>query len=568
VAAPVTATPDVAVLAYRAVGPRLSPVQLDTLRGVGEERTFAPGEVIVKAGGVYDFVVVLEGRVELVDDYGGEHERVVSPRGPGHFIGEYGLLLNQPALLTSVAREPSRVIVVSADELRHIIDNDPELSEIILRAFMERRTLLIKSGVGMKLVGSRFSRDSQRILEFLARNRIPFAWLDVESDPIAEHMLQRFQISANETPVVLLGDRVLRNPSIDSLAGAMGFGAEAQTQDIYDVVVIGAGPAGLAASVYAASEGLSTLALERVAVGGQAGTSTRIENYLGFPAGLSGEELAVKAALQAEKFNARITVPCVVVGLRAVHGIHTVQMSSGEEVAARAVIIATGAEYRKLDVDRLGEFEGTGVYYAATPMEARMCAGGAVAIVGGGNSAGQAAVFLARSSARVHIIIRRSDLSDTMSRYLIEEIARHPNIQVIANSEVRALEGNGHLTGIEIERRGEQPRRTLDVCALFVFIGADPCTPWLTGHIALDSHGFILTGRDLPDTATAAYPPGPLETSIAGVFAAGDVRSGSIKRVASAVGEGSMAVHLVYDYLKRQAVPVALQSPVEELVTQ
>jgi thioredoxin reductase (NADPH) len=537
------------------------------LSGLGEVRAVAAGEVIIKAGGVYNFVVVLDGLVEMVDDFGGEHEQVVSRRGAGHFIGEYGLLLHQPALLTAVAREDSRVIVISADGLRDIIDSDAALSEVILRAFLERRTMLVKSGVGLKLVGSRFSQDSQRILEFLARNRIPFAWLDVESDPTAEHMLQHFQISANETPMVLLGDRVLRNPSIDTLARAIGFGSALQTQDVYDVVVIGAGPSGLAASVYAASEGLSTLALERVAVGGQAGTSTRIENYLGFPAGLSGEELAVKAALQAEKFNARITVPCVVVGLRAAHGVHTVHISSGEEVVARAVIIATGAEYRKLNVDRLGEFEGTGVYYAATPSEARMCAGGDVAVVGGGNSAGQAAVFLARSSARVSIIIRRGDLADTMSRYLIEEIARHVNIQVIADSEVRALTGDGNLNAIEIERRGERVRRMLDVCALFVFIGADPCTPWLTGSIALDSDGFILTGRDVPGTSGAAYPPGPLETSVAGVFAAGDVRSGSIKRVASAVGEGSMAVHLVHDHLKRQAARATLQSPIAELVT-
>jgi thioredoxin reductase (NADPH) len=361
-------------------------------------------------------------------------------------------------------------------------------------------------------------------------------------------MLQVFGVSVDETPVVLWGDRVLRNPSEQEMARVLGFVPSAEHDDHYDLVVIGAGPAGLAASVYGASEGLSTLTLEGIAVGGQAGTSTRIENYLGFPAGLSGAELAARAAVQAEKFSARITSPCTVVRLESRDGLSVVGISDGDEVSARAVVIATGAHYRRLGLDRLDEFEGNGVYYAATQVEATMCGGDAVAVVGGGNSAGQAAVYLAEHTRHVWLIVRRPELTDTMSRYLIDEIARHKRIELLTETEVVALHGDAGLTGITVAHKRDGTRG-LDARALFVFIGADPHTDWLVGAVELDESGFILTGRDL--RSTNGEPPLPLETSRPGVFAAGDVRSGSIKRVASAVGEGSMAVRLVHDHFAR-----------------
>jgi thioredoxin reductase (NADPH) len=438
--------------------------------------------------------------------------------------------------------------VIPVDDLKRLIANDPTLSELILSAFLRRRALLIGRRLGPKIVGSHFSADTHRLLEWAARNRLPHSWIDVERDPDVEEMLQVFGVSVDETPVVLWGDRVLRNPSEQEMARVLGFVPSAEHDDHYDLVVIGAGPAGLAASVYGASEGLSTLTLEGIAVGGQAGTSTRIENYLGFPAGLSGAELAARAAVQAEKFSARITSPCTVVRLESRDGLSVVGISDGDEVSARAVVIATGAHYRRLGLDRLDEFEGNGVYYAATQVEATMCGGDAVAVVGGGNSAGQAAVFLAEHTRHVWLIIRRPALGETMSRYLIDEIARHNRIELLTETEVVALHGDAGLGGITVEHKRDGAR-DLDARGLFVFIGADPHTEWLDGTVELDEAGFILTGRDL--RATNGDPPLPLETSRPGVFAAGDVRSGSIKRVASAVGEGSMAVRLVHDHLAR-----------------
>ncbi|HWW09530.1 MAG TPA: FAD-dependent oxidoreductase [Candidatus Acidoferrales bacterium] len=531
-----------------AAEPELTLEQLDELRQVGSERTVAAGEVLFHPGDVYNFLAIVEGRIAVIDDFRGRREQVVAERGPGGFIGEVGLLSHQLFPFTAVARDASRVIEVQTDALRRIIDEEPALSDIILRAFLVRRAKLIGQGLGLRVVGSRFSADTRRLLDFLTRNGLPFGWLDVERDPEAEGVLCDFNIAAHETPVVIAGTIVLRNPSNEALAETLGFVPNTQSTDVFDLLVVGAGPAGLAASVYGASEGLNTLAIDNIAVGGQAGTSSRIENYLGFPAGVSGRELAVRAQLQAEKFNARITVPCDAVALEQVDGMHRVRLSSGDHILARSVIIATGAQYARLPLERLAELEGVGVYYAATVAEARMCAGDSVALVGGGNSAGQAAVFLARRCKRVYVLVRRSGLSETMSRYLIHQIESHDNIEVLLQTEVRQLLGDGGITGLQIESTVDGSRRTLDVCALFVFIGAEPHTDWLAGEIALDEHGFVLTGRDLPADADGAVRL-PLETSRAGVFAAGDVRSGSIKRVASAVGEGAMAVRFVYDYL-------------------
>ncbi|HEY4868878.1 MAG TPA: FAD-dependent oxidoreductase [Candidatus Dormibacteraeota bacterium] len=530
----------------------LSAKQLDQLRQAGSERTVAAGEVLFRPGDIYDFVAIVDGRIAVIEDIGGRHERVVAERGPGGFIGEVGMLSRQPFPFTCVAREASHVIEVPVDELRRIIDEEPALSELILRAFLMRRALLIGQGLGLKVVGSRYSADSRRLLGFLTGNGLPFGWIDVERDPAAEALLRDFNVRPEDIPVVIAGSIVLRNPSNEELAKTLGFVPTVQSTDIFDLLVVGAGPAGLAASVYAASEGLSTLAIDAVAVGGQAGTSSRIENYLGFPAGVSGRELAVRAQLQAEKFDAQITVPCEPVALEQGDGVHRVRLSSGDTILARAVIIASGAQYARLSLDRLTELEGMGVYYAATVAEARMCAGDSVALVGGGNSAGQAAVFLARRCKRVYILVRRAGLAETMSRYLIHQIEGHDNIEVLPRTEVRTLLGEEGITGVEIESGVDESRRTLDVCALFVFIGAEPHTTWLSGQIALDDHGFVLTGKDLP-ADTDGRMRLPLETSRPGVFAAGDVRSGSIKRVASAVGEGSMAVRLVHDYFESTA---------------
>jgi thioredoxin reductase (NADPH) len=536
--------------------PELSAKQLDELRQAGSERTVAAGEVLFRPGDIYDFVAIVDGRIAVIEDIGGRHERVVAERGPGGFIGEVGMLSRQPFPFTCVAREVSHVIEVPVDALRRIIDEAPALSELILHAFLMRRALLIGQGLGLKVVGSRYSADARRLLEFLTGNGLPFGWLDVERDPAAEALLRDFNVRPEEIPVVIAGSIVMRNPSNEELAKTLGFVPTLQSTDVFDLLVVGAGPAGLAASVYAASEGLSTLAIDAVAVGGQAGTSSRIENYLGFPAGVSGRELAVRAQLQAEKFDARITVPCQAIALEQVDGLHRVRLSSGDTILARAVIIASGAQYARLSLDRLTELEGMGgVYYAATVAEARMCAGDSVALVGGGNSAGQAAVFLARRCKRVYVLVRRAGLAETMSRYLIHQIEGHDNIEVLPRTEVRKLLGDERITGVEIESGVDGSRRRLDVRALFVFIGAEPHTSWLSGQIALDEHGFVLTGKDLP--ADNGRTRLPLETSRPGVFAAGDVRSGSIKRVASAVGEGSMAVRLVHDYFESTA-PVIL----------
>jgi thioredoxin reductase (NADPH) len=528
--------------------PDLTPEQLDVLREVGTEHEVAAGETLFREGDdTYDFFAIVEGEVAIVDGFGRGDEREIVRHGPGRFLGELNLLTGEPLYLTAVVREAGRVIQVPREALLRLIAQDEMLSELIMRAFLVRRSILRDSGVGPRVVGSRHSRETRRLIEFLVRNRLPHVWIDLEEDEGAEALLRQAGVAPAETPVVIVGHVVLRNPSVAEVAAAVGHVPQPNGADVYDLVVVGAGPAGLAASVYGASEGLSTLALESVAVGGQAGTSTRIENYLGFPAGLSGDELAARAITQAQKFGARFTSPCDAVELRSDGPLHLIRLADGDEVAARGVIIATGAQYRRLPVPRLEELEGIGVYYAATHAEAQMCAGGVVAIVGGGNSAGQAAVFLSEHVAQVNLLVRRDDLSGTMSRYLVDQVERIPNIVLSPRTEVRELIGDDGLEGLVVESDGE--RRRLAARALFAFIGADPHTDWLAGCVELDEHGFVLTGRDL-DSADGA-PRYLLESSRPGVFAAGDARSGSVKRVASAVGEGSMAVRLVHDHLAR-----------------
>jgi thioredoxin reductase (NADPH) len=542
--APLAETPDL----YGAF-PRLSDEQLGMLSQHGERRPTRPDEVLFREGDErYDFFVVLEGKVAVVAGYGGE-ERLIAVHGPGRFLGELGLLTGQAALATAVVGEPGEMLVVPAERLRELISQDSGFGDLILRAFLLRREMLIGLGTGFTIVGSRYSPDTRRLREFCARNRLPHRWIDLEEDEDAEALLREVGVTPEETPIVIWRGRdVLRKPTNAELATMVGLRLPSAPEDVCDLIVVGTGPAGLAAAVYGASEGLETVALDAFATGGQAGTSSKIENYLGFPSGISGAELAERATIQAEKFGARISVPAEAASLEQRGDHYVVGLDGAEAVFARTVVIATGVRYRKLEVPRMDEFEGASVYYAATVMEAQLCRGDPVAVIGGGNSAGQATLFLARYASPVHLVVREGDLAENMSRYLIDRIERNPAVDVRLNTEVRELRGaNGILQGILVEDNRTGERSEVDARKLFVFIGAAPNTRWLGDQLALDDRGFVLTG---PQAARDGSQPQLLETSRRGVFAVGDVRSGSIKRVAAAVGEGAMAVRLAYEQLE------------------
>jgi thioredoxin reductase (NADPH) len=530
--------------------PRLSDEQIARLSAYGERRATSEGEVLFHEGDPdYDFFVVLDGMVAIMDDAG-----VIAVHGPGRFLGELSLLTGQAAFFTAVVREPGEVLVVPVSRLRELVGADPVLGDLVLRAYLLRREMLIGLGTGFKIVGSRFDANTRRLRDFAARNRLPHRWIDLEKDEEAEGLLRSLGIGPDETPIVIWGgDRVLRSTSPDELARLVGLKGSSTPTDVCDLIVAGAGPAGLAAAVYGASEGLATVVLDAVAVGGQAGTTMRIENYLGFPAGISGIELASRALIQAEKFGATLTVPGEAASLSLEDGQHVVRLTDGSTVRGHALLVATGAHYRRLPVPRLEQFESVSVFYEATLMEAMVCAGDPVAIVGGGNSAGQAALFLSRHAARVRLLIRGGDLLKDMSRYLADRLEASPSIDVLTHTEVRELVGedDGTLEALVVEDNRAGERRELEARALFVFIGAEPCTPWLAGEIALDPKGFVLTGPEVTDGewVGAGRDPLLLETSRPGVLAVGDVRRGSIKRVASAVGEGSMAVRLVHEHL-------------------
>jgi thioredoxin reductase (NADPH) len=475
----------------------------------------------------------------------------------GNFAGELNMLTGQAVYLSFVVRKRGAVLAIPRAQLKQVVTEDPTLSDIILKTFLARRSLGMRAGVGLRIIGSRHSSDATRLREYATRNRLVHGWIEVGEDPKAEALLQAFGATPSETPVAIWqGKEVLKNPTNAELARAIGLKVDATPERTYDLVVVGAGPAGLGASVYGASEGLSTLALESMALGGQAGTSSRIENYLGFPAGLSGFELASRALVQADKFGARTAVPQEAVGLNRTDGHYRIQLLEGGQVLARSVIVATGARYRRFKVPHLERFEGVSIHYAATEAEALRCEGRQVAVVGGGNSAGQAALFLAGRTPRVFLLIRGNNLDKTMSSYLAQRVLDAENVELLANTEVRTLMGEDRLEGIVVEHNRSGVRRTLKAHALFVFIGAQANTGWLEGAVELDQRGFVLTGRDLDPSARngdlwrrCSLEPYLLETSLPGVFAAGDVRSGSIKRVASAVGEGAMAVRLAHQYL-------------------
>jgi thioredoxin reductase (NADPH) len=533
--------------------PRLSEPQIAALAGAGQRRPVQDGEILFAEGDRNcDFFVVLAGKAAHVERHGTPEERLISVHGPGRFLGELSLLTGEGSFYSGVAAAPGEVLAVPVDRLRELLARDPAFGDLILRAFLVRRSILIGLGVGVRIIGSRYSTDTRRVRDFAARNRVPARWLDLETDPSAESMLQQFGVALEDTPIVIVPGRLLRNPSNAELAAAIGLPAPVTPPGSCDVLVVGSGPAGMSAAVYGASEGMRTLVLESTATGGQAGTSSRIENYLGFPSGISGAELADRAMLQAEKFGAQFAVPAEATSIRRDGAEYAVGLGDGTSVSARSVVIATGARYRRLNVPRADYLERMSIYYAASQAEALMCRGDPVAIVGGGNSAGQATVFLARHASQVTLLVREHDLAQNMSRYLIDQINRVENVAVMLGAEVRELLGDDVLEAVAVEDNRTGTRRVLDARALFVFIGAIPCVGWLSDLVGLDDHGFVLTGPQADAAGPAAgaendWRASVLETSQPGIFAVGDVRSGSAKRVAAAVGDGAMAIRLAYE---------------------
>lgn len=532
----------------------LSDAELAALGPLGVRRAVSAGEYLYREGDPsYDFYVVLSGAVEIVVNTDGK-ERVIVRHTPGRFLGELNLLTGQRVYVSARVAEAGEVLALSRDAFRRVIATNASLGDKILAAFLARRAILLSgASSAIRVLGSRFSPESGHVREFLIRNRIPHEWLDPDVDSDVERLLREFQIAPRELPVVIVSGKVLRRLTPGVLADYLGLTVGPLPDGGFDLIVVGAGPAGLAAAVYGASEGLRTLVLEMVAVGGQAGASSRIENYLGFPTGVSGGDLTQRATIQAQKFGASFSSPCTVTSLAEQAGHFVLRLSNGTEVPGRAVIVATGARYRHLDSVGLERFESRGVYYAATELEARACAGSPAVVAGGGNSAGQAALFLADAGSAVTIVIRGPDLAASMSRYLVDRIEADPRITLRRNTRIVALEGGDSLTGVRISSSGGE--ETLAATALFSFIGADPASQWLSGCAGLDDRGFVLTDRSLgrehlkgPWEALGRAPL-PFETSHPGLFAVGDVRSGSTKRVAAAVGEGSAAVRSVHEYL-------------------
>ena len=523
--------------------PRLSDAQIAALDAQGRRRSTRPGDVLFAEGDrEYDFFVVLAGRAVSVEGKGTPEERVIAVHGPGRFLGELSLLTGEGVWYSAVALDAGEVLAVPAAGLRELVAGDPAFGDLVLRAYLLRRSILIGLGVGLRIVGSKYSPDTRRVRDFAARNRLPYRWLDLEADPSAEAMAAQFGVTPQDTPVVIVHGRLLRNPSNAELAAAIGLPAPSEPQASCDLLVVGSGPAGLSAAVYGASEGMRVIVLDATAAGGQAGTSSRIENYLGFPSGISGAELAERALLQAQKFGARFAVPAEATSIEQDDGHYRVRLSDGTSLTSALVVLATGVRYRRLDVPRADYFEKMSIYYAASQAEALVCAGDPVAIVGGGNSAGQAAVFLSAHATEVTLIVREGDLGEHMSRYLVDQVTRIPNVHVMTNTEVRELHGEAALEAVTVADHRTGARRTVDARALFVFIGMAPCTGWLGGLVDLDDHGFVRTGPG-PDGAERS----PLETSQPGIFAVGDVRAGSAKRVATAVGEGAMAIRLAFE---------------------
>jgi thioredoxin reductase (NADPH) len=538
------------------LAPPLSAAQLTLLRRYGEQRTTTPGQVLFREGDrAYDFIVVVSGAV-TVGDYDAGVMRELATLGPGRFVAELGLLTGERVFATAIVREAGSVLVVPMHRLQEVIAQDQQLSDVIVQVMLRRRQWFIEERAGLQILGSATSTDARRLREFAVRNRLPHAWVDLETDP-GGALLAQHGLNPSDAPFVLMrGGEVLRNPSTTQLARAAGFGTEVVPRKIFDVAVVGAGPAGLAAAVYGASEGLATAVLDSIGVGGQIGTTSRIENYLGFPVGVTGEEFAERSLVQALRFGATLLVPNTTAGLTARGDDYVLRLDDGDELAARTVVIATGVAYRQLDAAGLDRFEGAGVFYTPLAAQDQITPGDSVVVVGGGNSAGQAATSLADHGHPVTIVIRGEELAASMSQYLIDRIARQPAITIMSRSAVREVDGAGRLEHVIVEDLTTSARQTLAAAALFVLIGADAHTQWLAGSIELDSHDFIVTGPDLSTEARNApawqklgRDPYLVESSLPAVFAVGDVRSGSIKRVASAVGEGSIAIRFATEHL-------------------
>jgi thioredoxin reductase (NADPH) len=529
---------------------------IDELRRFGEERAVARGSILYRAGDApTGFFTVLDGEAEIIREQDGG-DVVVARQGPKRFLGELNLLTGQRAIFTARMTRDGRVLEIDLPTFRRLMDTHPDFSDTVFRSFVARREVL-RTGEGagaIRIIGSRYSPEAMALRSFANRSRLPHTWVDLEEVEDPPVYLAGIGVRPRDLPVVVLPTQMLRAPTPGDFAARLGLTYHEIPGFVSDLVVVGTGPAGLAAAVYGASEGLATVALDAVAAGGQAGASSRIENYVGFPNGISGDDLVTRAAIQAMRLGARLNAPCAVAGLRIEEGFHVVVLADGSEISTRAVVIASGASYRRLEVDDLERFEGAGVYYAATDMEARICHGSEVVVVGGGNSAGQAALYLAQQGSPVRLAVRRRELAETMSQYLITRVEADPRIEVMQHTEVRALEGTPHLQRVTLEDNVTRERTTVPCEGLFCFIGAVPATGWLDGSVALDRSGFVLTDRSLPEgtARTSAFggrDPLPLETSLPGVFAVGDVRSGSLKRVAAAVGEGSSVVRQVHEYL-------------------
>jgi thioredoxin reductase (NADPH) len=537
--------------------PKLSAAQIERLTPFARRRSAEAGEVLFDQGEPSrNLYVAIKGRFEIVAP-SRDGETRLAMVGPGEFSGELDILSGRRSLVRGRTREKSELLEIDPANLRRIVQTDPELSEIFLRVFLLRRVYLITHTSGdVLLVGSSHSADTLRLKAFLTRNGHPHDYLDVERDPRVQELLDHFQIRVQDIPFLICrGQQVLRNPSNAEAAACLGFNAQIEEGTVHDLIIVGAGPAGLAAAVYAASEGLDVLVLEGHAPGGQAGSSSRIENYLGFPTGISGQDLAGRAFIQAEKFGASVAIAMVATSLDCERRPYTVACAGGGPVRGRTVIVATGAEYRKLPLPNLANFEGAGIYYGATQIEAQLCEGEEIVVVGGGNSAGQAAVFLSTRVKHVHLLVRAAGLEQSMSRYLIRRIEDSPAITLRTRTHVQALEGGDRLERVTWRNTGTGATETREIHHLFSMTGANPNTAWLGGSLVLDDKNFVKAGVDLrpEDLAAANWPLGRapylFEASWPGVFAVGDVRASSVKRVASAVGEGAVAVQLVHKFL-------------------
>lgn len=535
--------------------PVLTPEQIDSIRPYGNARAVQSGEILFEPGklGMPCFIV-LSGTLEVTMP-GLSGERLIVSHGPGQFSGEMTLISGARALARGRAGEPGEFLELSAEALRALIARDAELNDVFMRAFILRRVALISHGIGNVIVlGSRHSSHTLRVREFLTRNGHPHGYVDLDTDKASQELLDRFAIKLEDIPVLICsGTKVLRNPTNQQLAKCLGFAECTDQARVHDVAIVGAGPAGLAAAVYAASEGLDAVVIESAYPGGQAGSSSRIENYIGFPMGISGQELTGRAVVQAQKFGAHMMIGEKVVKVNCDQRPYQLTLENGRLVATRSIVIATGAQYNKPEVADLDRFEGQGVYYAATFMEAQLCVGEEAIVVGGANSAGQAAVFLAETAQKVHMLVRGKELSQTMSRYLIQRIVENPKIDLHLETGIVALQGDSHLAQVTWQNRATGEKSEHPIRHVFVMAGASPRTDWLRGCVALDERGFILTGRDLDtvlESAPVKWPlersPQMLETSLPAVYAVGDIRSGNVKRVASAVGEGSISIHLVH----------------------